>query len=113
MVLRKGRETLVEQKILSETCQLDTMNFPTFDKSDPLKNTTRELTFNLLKQRDFLLQRVLVLVDLNLKNPICKMLHLSIGYRKSLDIEDSARQGVPRSFRVQPEFGQPASWPVA
>ena len=59
--IKKARELLIQKHILNENSLADREKMPTYDITDPLKNTPRELTLILVKQHDFLLHRVIAL----------------------------------------------------
>jgi hypothetical protein len=67
-VLKKGKETMLSNGLLTEGSDLDRYEFPTYDISDASSCTPRELTLSLVKQRDFLLNRVLGLTEITLQN---------------------------------------------
>ena len=60
VTLKKARELLISKNIITDSV-LDKEKFPTYDLTDPLKSTQRELTLILIKQHDFLLHRVVAL----------------------------------------------------
>lgn len=53
---------MIEKNILTDSLA-DKEKFPTYDLSDPLKCTPRELTLLLVRQHEFLLHRVKALTE--------------------------------------------------
>ena len=60
VTLKKARELLISKAIISDSV-MDKERFPTYDLTDPLKSTQRELTLILIKQHEFLIHRVIAL----------------------------------------------------
>jgi len=67
VTLKKAREMLIQKNIINDISPSDKEKFPTYDLSEPLKCTPRELTLKLVKQHDFLLHRVAALHETVLK----------------------------------------------
>ena len=66
LTLKKAREMLIQKNIISES-YMDKEKFPTYDLSDPLKCTPRELTLKLIRQHEFLMHRVVALSETMMK----------------------------------------------
>ena len=61
--LKRAREMLLHRSIITES-PLDKDKFPTYDLSEPLKCTQRELTLKLIKQHNYLLNRVVAMTEI-------------------------------------------------
>ena len=74
MALKRARDQMVKNEIISGDSNFDKVEFPTYDPADASTCTQRELTFALIKQRDFLYRRVLSLSEVILQNSKFKYL---------------------------------------
>lgn len=89
--LKRARERLLEKNIISDT-PADREKFPTYDISDPLKCTPRELTLKLIKQHEFLMHRVVGMNDSMVKRDT-SMRQVGLDNSDILRVDDADATG--------------------
>ena len=65
-ILKRARQMLLQKNIITDSLA-DKDKFPTYDLSEPLKCTARELTLKLIRQHDYLLHRVVAMTETIIK----------------------------------------------
>ena len=103
--LKKARDALIQKGIINESSLIDKEKFPTYDVSDPMKCTPRELTLKLVKQHDFLLHRVVALTEAARKTTLSRYAE-GTDLMKDLEAEETvSRQDVSiRSLKRENSF---------
>ena len=82
---------------------MDKDKFPTYDMSEPLKCTPRELTLKLIRQHEFLMHRVVALAETLKKQTIqkyngdgCKQMLKDIHTEETVSKQDVSIQSLKR-----------------